>query len=740
MLQTLFNILLIILGFGLLIFIHELGHFVAAKWAGIRAEAFAIGMGPVMVAWRKGIGLRFGSTAPDYEKRVREHLEREREAQISAKEKVKGLDPEKSDLPRAEFYRIGDRLGLGETEYSLRWLPIGGFVKMLGQEDANPNATSDDPRSYNMRPISKRMVVVSAGVIMNLILAVILFIVAFMIGVRFEAPVVGDVAPSLPAARAVASNAAALGVTAIGLQPGDKVLSIDGEQAKTFANLQIASAMSRPGRPLELAVERAGVSEPLAFSITPEKDPGTGLLSIGVAPGASTTLYADKGELAQMQTALLERTGLKAAGVEPGMTLAEIDGEAITAFGQIAVAARRSQGRALQTRWTASARGNGESPRTIEASLATQPDFEEYLHRELSPDEGLLGLTPLMRVKRVADDSPNAGRILNGDVIVRLAGVWYPRMSQVYHALQQHKKQNVEVVMLRDGKHVTLTCQVNGDGQLMFQPEPALDVMISAQPVLNYARYRRDQGGQIEDVKTPAARSGLFTTGGTVILEVAGTPVATWGDMRTALMNATRQAITGDGVSAQGEGAAEVQMLVAHPTPRAPQDRVTLRLTPEEVKSLHALSWHVDLPSYIFEPIYTLRQGNAIQAVAMGFEETHKMVMMTYLTIDRLIRRSVGVDQLRGPVGIVHIGSKVADRGFTYLIFFLAMISVNLAVINFLPLPIVDGGLFLFLLYEKFKGRPPSIAFQNAATVVGLMIIGTLFVVTFYNDVVRLFS
>jgi regulator of sigma E protease len=124
----------------------------------------------------------------------------------------------------------------------------------------------------------------------------------------------------------------------------------------------------------------------------------------------------------------------------------------------------------------------------------------------------------------------------------------------------------------------------------------------------------------------------------------------------------------------------------------------------------------------------------------MGFEETHKMVMMTYLTIDRLIRRSVGVDQLRGPVGIVHIGSKVADRGFTYLIFFLAMISVNLAVINFLPLPIVDGGLFLFLLYEKFKGRPPSIAFQNAATVVGLMIIGTLFVVTFYNDVVRLFS
>jgi regulator of sigma E protease len=269
-------------------------------------------------------------------------------------------------------------------------------------------------------------------------------------------------------------------------------------------------------------------------------------------------------------------------------------------------------------------------------------------------------------------------------------------------------------------------------------------VLIAAQPVLEHSRYREDEAGKIEDVQTPAARSGLFTTGGTTIMEVAGTAVSTWAQMREALVDATRQAAQLDAGSASAEqeavAATEIELLVGHPTPGAPQERVTIRLTPEEVKSLHALSWHVDLPSFMFQPIYTTRQGNAMQAIAMGFEETHKMVMMTYLTIDRLIRRSVGVDQLRGPVGIVHIGSKVADRGFTYLIFFLAMISVNLAVINFLPLPIVDGGLFLFLVYEKLKGKPPPLAFQNAATIVGLMIIGTLFVVTFYNDVIRLFS
>ena len=112
--------------------------------------------------------------------------------------------------------------------------------------------------------------------------------------------------------------------------------------------------------------------------------------------------------------------------------------------------------------------------------------------------------------------------------------------------------------------------------------------------------------------------------------------------------------------------------------------------------------------------------------------------MLTYLTIDRLFRGTVKVEHLQGPVGIVHIGSKVADRGFSYLLFFLGLISVNLAVINFLPLPIVDGGLFLYLVYEAFKGRPPSVGFQNGAALVGLLLIATAFVVTFYNDIVRI--
>ena len=108
------------------------------------------------------------------------------------------------DLTRDEL----DRTGIGATEYSLRWLPIGGFVKMLGQDDADPNYVSSEPDSYNVCPVGKRMVVISAGVVANIILAVVVFIVAFMAGVPSFKPVVGDVAQTRPAGMAVARNAA----------------------------------------------------------------------------------------------------------------------------------------------------------------------------------------------------------------------------------------------------------------------------------------------------------------------------------------------------------------------------------------------------------------------------------------------------------------------------------------------------------------------------------------------------
>ena len=90
--------------------------------------------------------------------------------------------------------------GISETEYALKVLPLGGFVSMLGQEDGKPDAVSNDPRSYNNCSIGKRMIVVSAGVILNFILAGLFFVISFQMGVKFEAPIIGDIKKDSPAA------------------------------------------------------------------------------------------------------------------------------------------------------------------------------------------------------------------------------------------------------------------------------------------------------------------------------------------------------------------------------------------------------------------------------------------------------------------------------------------------------------------------------------------------------------
>ena len=216
--------------------------------------------------------------------------------------------------------------------------------------------------------------------------------------------------------------------------------------------------------------------------------------------------------------------------------------------------------------------------------------------------------------------------------------------------------------------------------------------------------------------------------GGSVLRSIDGRPIENWTDLWVGLHEAAEA----------GHHSASIE--VQSPTPGGELQVVQLPLDEQSRSRILELGWSTPIPLYYFEPLYVVRSagGNPLNAISMGLQETTKLVVLTYLTIDRLFRGTVGVEQLHGPLGIVHLGTKVADRGFTYLLFFLGLISVNLAVINFLPLPIVDGGLFLYLVYEKIKGRPPSIGFQNGAAIAGLLLIATAFVVTFYNDIARI--
>ncbi len=697
-----FNILLIMVGFGVLIFVHELGHFLAAKWAGVRTEGFSIGFGPPICSWRKGIGFRLGST---YE---------------AVRRRTGQLPGELSDDELRDA-------GLGETEYSLRWLPLGGFVRMLGQDDVKPAATSDNRRSFNVRPIRHRMVVISAGVVMNLLFAGLLFVIAFTIGVRFESPIIGQVVPGSPAATAAASDGS------VGLRSGDRVVDIDGHGIETFGDIQIETAMGRPDVDMTVRVEREGRSEPLQFTVRPRVDPTSRLMGIGVMPASSTRLLVV--DEMPIVDSVLDRAGLAMQGVEPGMTLTAVDGEPVWNYDSYAALSDGRGGDALETTWVAADETGRGADRTVVASLDPVPQWQQLRYTDATStsivgyEEGLLGLVPMVRLSSVTAGSPNQGILQPGDIVLRIGNHQAPRMRTFREFIVEHGAGAVDMTILRDGEPVSVTARIEESG--IFDPRPLMGVT----PTYAWDEPRFSQPMEVvqsegrEDsspsaVKTPVASLGLL--GGSRIESINGLPVDDWRGIWRAVHGR--------------DGAGELEVTVLLPTTNV--DRRTVRIPVDAVwtDEVRALAWQPSLPYFVFEPLFVLRHANGdpLQAVSMGIQETASFAVLTYLTIDRLFRGTVKVEHLQGPVGIVHIGSKVADRGFSYLLFFLGLISVNLAVINFLPLPIVDGGLFLYLVYEAFKGRPPSVGFQNGAALVGLLLIATAFVVTFYNDIARI--
>jgi regulator of sigma E protease len=231
---------------------------------------------------------------------------------------------------------------------------------------------------------------------------------------------------------------------------------------------------------------------------------------------------------------------------------------------------------------------------------------------------------------------------------------------------------------------------------------------------------------------TPAARE-LVAVPGTRIEAVDGRPVSNFAELREALCDATR------GAAEAGEPAA-VAMTLRVPGEESARE-LRWSLDAGSLDRLHRLEWSGDAGLALFPyELVTLRADDPVEAIGMGLVETKRMVVTTYITFARLFQGTVKIEHLKGPVGIAQLGSRVAERGLIWLLFFMGLISINLAVINFLPLPIVDGGHFVFLLYEQVRGRPVPATIRNAVTLAGLVLIVLLFLLITYRDVMNLFS
>ncbi|MDQ6982229.1 MAG: RIP metalloprotease RseP [Mariprofundus sp.] len=126
-----------------------------------------------------------------------------------------------------------------------------------------------------------------------------------------------------------------------------------------------------------------------------------------------------------------------------------------------------------------------------------------------------------------------------------------------------------------------------------------------------------------------------------------------------------------------------------------------------------------------------------LEGMAYGFVRTWEMTGLTLGVFGKMVTSAIPADNLGGPIAIAQLAGKTADMGLVYFLGFLALISVNLGVLNLLPIPILDGGLLVYLGLEKLRGKPLSPRFLEMTQMAGLVLIVSLMVFAFYNDLSR---
>jgi regulator of sigma E protease len=167
---------------------------------------------------------------------------------------------------------------------------------------------------------------------------------------------------------------------------------------------------------------------------------------------------------------------------------------------------------------------------------------------------------------------------------------------------------------------------------------------------------------------------------------------------------------------------------------RGPDDMdVELKLTPDPTWPVAERGLRLPLPDWRLQ-----KADGPLDAVVLGTKRTYQMIVNTYMSLRSMATNRVSaVKNLRGPISIFEAAFNLAGENFGDFMFFLAIISVNLAVINFLPIPMLDGGHMVFLIYEKLRGRPANEQIRVALTTIGVVFILSLMAFVIFLDVKR---
>jgi membrane-associated protease RseP (regulator of RpoE activity) len=805
-LDVLLSVALTVIGLSFVIFIHELGHFVAAKWCDVHVQTFSLGFGPA--------------------------------------------------LPGCSYQ-------YGETVYKIGMLPLGGYVAMVGE---GPEADEDEnyPRSFKNKSVGQRMLIISAGVIMNVLFGFLCFVGVYRFnGLERPPAIVSQTEPGSPA-------------WGKGVHAGWMITAIDDKKTHWFEDMKLAVSLSREGRQIHFEFQDRDGKAIGPIAIEPRKSENDWMPVIGVAQARELELaprrWQKQVEFPYKQDS--PAAFARALPLQPGdRVVALSDGQSEE------VKVTRKDG---QTDWAALCqrfmdpqlrgktlrlkvrRADQQKEEELEVGPlgfdfgdrivgTTDPDHPDdpFRLKPLRPDPTrgedssgfkdpfdfrermarLAGKPAVIQVRRekasaeelvsllvppafqmtfglqmtpgkiaaVRENSPAAGvGVVPGDRIEEvsvlsdkdefltsvadlwLTGARHPsvtpwslalhcaHLSKVEPERQEERLQGQELDPVRlpwalteriARKPFPSRCQVrlgvrgtvNHDAQgvkllkpMPWDPSWSLEaeapLSMSAPmsiPQLGIAYWVESTVAAVID-GSPADKAGLKPGDQLTQIRIqsegkkGGKP--TWGDwfemksVRGKDKDVYDQWAHFHWAIQQGDGnTIELKVKRSGSANEIPIGPLTAE--PD-------LTWpRVERGVLLLPDTRRQQAANTLEAISFGIDRTVGFIQQIYLSLSRLATNRLSYKNLGGPIRIAEQTFNAADADFAAFILLLGLISVNLAVVNFLPIPVLDGGHMVFLIYEKLRGKPPPEIIRAAATYAGLATILALMVFVFWIDI-----
>jgi len=514
-------------------------------------------------------------------------------------------------------------INYGGTEYRLSVLPFGGYVQMAGADPFGTGEEDDDclddpSRAFLRRPVWQRLLVVSAGPAFNLALPLVLFTVLLMAGEPQPSTQIGTVEQGGLAHQ-------------VGVQAGDEITRVDGQQIETWNALAKALVAWEAG-PHSLTIVRDGVSRSHTIDFDPDQKVGLGISHL--RPDAVVGVDSPSSPAGR-------------AGLKTGDQIVEIDGQPVADWIDI------DQALAVSKSTTSVTLSDGQS-----MTLAKGTGWGPHDPSLSALPAARWGLTPTS--------------IFVGDVGETVS---------------------------KDSTDLLEGCR----------PE-------AARP------------------QAPAYRAGLRE--GDRFLRIDGKLVRGWSDV-----------LEGVGATMDGDGESATARALNLEIVREGQV-LDLELTPTVIRDTNVLGRYYYRPILGVMRMGALAEGRSVRvyypfgrAVSRAFDETTRLSGYVLEQVGKLITGAAAVQKsLGGPVEMVRQASSAASEGIFVWARLMGMLSISLGIINLLPVPVLDGGQFLFYAVEGMRGRPLSLAVRERAQQIGVLFLVLLMMSVLFFDLRRLFE